>query len=964
MTEDVRFQMPVIQRDEYGWDPIDLLKIERDFCASLCKTGEIGDVIKLLIQTALRLDCTDCTGAYYIDETSGTMELIACEGWSQAYRERVSRIDSRWRYFPSIQNGYTVCSWEHGGFLFDRNASKKEEILCEAAVPIRYEERTIALLCVGSRSWKKIPDEILELIRSLAVSASETIARINQDLSFRETVVDYKALFESSDDLLFVLNIEGYILYLNTEGKKRIGYSQEELAEMVVVDLFPPALREEAAAVIVDMLAGKETLCRLPLMAKDGTLIQVELRIHLIQTLVGERIVGYARDLKKLVGLEESLRESQETARALLNAPTDKIFLLDSQGIILAANETAAKKYESLPDDMTGTSMGDWLSEDLSKSRMKHLKAVVRQKKSRRFEDFSEGRWEDTVAYPVFDPAGNVRKIAFVSRDITERKRFEEVLKESEQKYRMVVDNANEAIVVVQDEALQFINPKALQLAGYSDEELRNTPFIRFVHPDDRQLIVDKYLQRMSGKGTPDSYSFRVIVKNKHTRWVEVRAVLIDWDGKPASLTFLSDITERKLAEQAIIEAHEELENIVEERTAELVGANKELQKEIRIRKLADKKLKESEVKYRSLVENIPDLILSIDDKGRITTTNPSACKILEYENGSDIVGVLFVSIVHSSDRSFVEKTIQGDIESGREQNRGMEFRIVTGSDAVRWVDANIRYRFDKKGKLVQIDGVFRDITHTKILLNRMIRSERSDATGQLARCLAHEINSPLQAVKFLMKTMEERHKELPGFPDEITLLKETFESIEHRFKNLINLHKSVEDRKQAVNINDVIAKTASLAKSHLMKNRIKLQMDLNSEISEVIASPERLGQVFLYLIQNAVDAILNSLTEDSRGARPDPHGVIFIQTDPADSDRVHIRFSDDGPGFNDEDLSHLFDPMYISKNDRNAELALSVCYGIIEDYQGTIQASNSPQGGVMFDIILPAIGSSENHAS
>ena len=963
MTEDVRFQIPSIQEDGRGWDPADLLRIDRDLCVSLCETSEIGDVIKLLIETALLLDCTDCSGAYYVDDSNGSMELIACEGWSQSYRERVSRIDSRWRYFPSTQNGDAVLSWEHGGFLFDRNASKKEEILCEAAFPIRYEERTIALLCVGSRSRDKFPDEILELIRSFAVSAGKTIARIYQDISFRETVVDYKALFESSDDLLFVLNIEGHILYLNAEGKKRIGYSEIELADMVVVDLFPPALREDAAAIIVDMLAGKESVCSLPLMAKDGTLIPVESKMHLVQTVVGERIVGIARDLKRQVGLEETLRESQETARALLNAPTDKIFLLDSQGIILAANETAATKYESLPDDMTGTSIQDWLPEDLSKSCMKHLKAVVRGKKPRRFEDFSEGRWEDTVAYPVFDSAGNVRKIAFVSRDITERKRFEKVLKESEEKYRIVVDNANEAIVVVQDEKLQFINPKALQLAGYSEEEVRNTPFIHFVYPDDRPLIAEKFRQRMSGKGTSDSYSFRIIAKNKHTRWVEVRAVLIDWEGEPASLTFLSDITERKLAEQTIIEAHNELENIVEERTAELLGANIELQKEIRTRKLADKKLKESEVKYRSLVENIPDLILSIDVDGRITTANSSACKILEYENGSDIVGVLFLSIVHPSDRIAVEETLQGDIQSGRKQNREMDFRIVTKSDSVRWVDANVSYRFDNRGKLIQIDGVLRDITHTKLLLERMIRSERSDATSQLARCLAHEINSPLQAVKFLMKTMEESHKELPGFPDEIALLKETFETIEHRFKNLINLHNSAEDRIQAVNVNDVITKTASLAKSHLMKNRIKLLTDLNSGIPDVVASPERLGQVFLYLIQNAVDAIVNSITDDSRGERPDPFGVISIQTEPAGSDCVRIRFSDNGPGFNEEGLHRLFDPMHISTDDRNAELALSVCHGIIEDYQGTIRASNSPQGGVVFDITLPSKSSPENQA-
>ncbi len=131
--------------------------------------------------------------------------------------------------------------------------------------------------------------------------------------------------------------------------------------------------------------------------------------------------------------------------------------------------------------------------------------------------------------------------------------RREVALRESEAKYRVMVENANDAIVVAQDEMVRFVNPMAVHLSGYSPEELSSRPFTDFIHPDDRELVAQRHQVGMrTGSGRGLVYSFRVITREGATLWVEIRAVSILWEGRPATLNLLSDITERRRAERTI----------------------------------------------------------------------------------------------------------------------------------------------------------------------------------------------------------------------------------------------------------------------------------------------------------------------------------------------------------------------------------------------------------------------------
>jgi two-component system sensor histidine kinase/response regulator len=165
-------------------------------------------------------------------------------------------------------------------------------------------------------------------------------------------------------------------------------------------------------------------------------------------------------------------------------------------------------------------------------------------------------------------------------------------LRANEEKYRNVVENANEAIIVLQDGKVKFANPRASELTGFTLDEFKNNSFVELIHPDDRQVGIESYQRRLKGEQFESVYPLRLIVKDGRTLWVEARAALINWEGRPAVLDFLTDITKRKQAVAALCASEERLRTIT--------GAAK-------------------------------DAIMMMDDSGRVTFWNPAAEAMFGY---------------------------------------------------------------------------------------------------------------------------------------------------------------------------------------------------------------------------------------------------------------------------------------------------------------------------------------------
>jgi PAS domain S-box-containing protein len=158
------------------------------------------------------------------------------------------------------------------------------------------------------------------------------------------------------------------------------------------------------------------------------------------------------------------------------------------------------------------------------------------------------------------EPEAQFAELSHIIRKVVRQHRAEDELGESEEKYRHLIEHSNDAIVVAQDGMLKMVNRRAVELTGYSEQELLSMPFPAVIHPDDRAMVVERHQKRLKGEDLPSRYRFRLGPKDASTRWVELSVAVIDWDGRPATLNFLTDITGRKKAEDALRESQKELE--------------------------------------------------------------------------------------------------------------------------------------------------------------------------------------------------------------------------------------------------------------------------------------------------------------------------------------------------------------------------------------------------------------------
>ena len=263
--------------------------------------------------------------------------------------------------------------------------------------------------------------------------------------------------------------------------------------------------------------------------------------------------------------------------------------------------------------------------------------------------------------------------ILAICRDITESKRALEALHESEEKYRTLIENAGEAIVVIQDLKAVFLNPVIAGMTDYTNEEILSMPFVDFIHPDDREIVKDNHIRRLNGENVPSRYSFRLLNKNGGFRWVELNAVRINWKGKPATLNFMIDITERKLSEENAKESHALLRIAGEK--AKLGGWNINLEENRMIWSDEVAAIHEMPIGYSPLLEQGISFYAP-EWQSRITRVfTDCAQKGIPYDEEMEIITA-----------------------------RGKRLWVRTMGEAVK----------DDTGKIIKVHGAFQDITDRK----------------------------------------------------------------------------------------------------------------------------------------------------------------------------------------------------------------------------------------------------------
>jgi len=266
------------------------------------------------------------------------------------------------------------------------------------------------------------------------------------------------------------------------------------------------------------------------------------------------------RDISERKEAEEALRESRATARGLLDATQESLLLLDKEGIIIAVNQTAARRHQRRPEELIGANLFDLLPQNILESRKAHFNSVLQTGTPAGFEDTQEGVVFHNSYFPVQAKTGEFTGVAIFAQDITKRKRAEEAVQKSEKEYRALFENASVGILVAQDQMFRFVNPQMEKLLAFKQTELKSRSITDFFHPDDRNMIQEHHEKRLKGESVPEVYNTRIVDRYGKTKWVEVKVVPIQWDDRPAALGFMTDITERKRAEEELRRNVEELE--------------------------------------------------------------------------------------------------------------------------------------------------------------------------------------------------------------------------------------------------------------------------------------------------------------------------------------------------------------------------------------------------------------------
>ncbi len=284
----------------------------------------------------------------------------------------------------------------------------------------------------------------------------------------------------------------------------------------------------------------------------------------------GDAVVTVLESQRKA---ETALRENEERLRLALSAANQGLYDVNLQTGKIIVTPEYARMLGYDPEEFHET-------KDLWVQR---LHPDDREQALRIYQEFIAGRgdqfraefrqrtksgdwkWILSLGKTVLrDARGTPIRMLGTHSDITERKQTEAALRASEAKYRVLVDNADEAIYVAQDGWIKFANPTCEVITGYTQEELMSRPFVEFVHPEDRDGVMARHAAWMSGVECPLPAVRRIITRSGETRWVEYSATLIEWGGRRASLNFISDITERRRTEEALRRSEDRLRTLVE----------------------------------------------------------------------------------------------------------------------------------------------------------------------------------------------------------------------------------------------------------------------------------------------------------------------------------------------------------------------------------------------------------------
>jgi PAS domain S-box-containing protein len=413
---------------------------------------------------------------------------------------------------------------------------------------------------------------------------------------------------------------------------------------------------------------------------------------------------------------------AQEKYRSTIENAVWGVFQTTSEGRFLNANQSMAQilGYES-PDELI-TSISDIANqiyvEPIHRDEM--LRKLMRQEKILNFETqvFRKDKaiiWLSLSQKAVRDLNGKLLFIEGFAEDITERKQVEDALKAGEEKFRTILESIEDGYYEVDlAGTLTFFNDSMCRMLGYSKNELMGMSNRQYTDEENAKKVFRTFNRVFSTGKATKAFDWELIRKDRAKCYVETSVSLIkDLKGQPIGFRGIArDITERKRAEQALKEAHDHLEERVRQRTAELAEMNAALRQENTERQAAEEALRQSEEKYRNILESIEEGYYEVDLAGKLSFFNDSICRIFGYPK-SELNGR------HLREFTDPETAKAGYDAFNRVYKTGFPFRdfsweIRRKDGTKRYVEASASLMRDVKGRKIGFQGIIRDVTERK----------------------------------------------------------------------------------------------------------------------------------------------------------------------------------------------------------------------------------------------------------
>jgi len=531
------------------------------------------------------------------------------------------------------------------------------------------------------------------------VSIKDITMRKAAEESLRESEARYRVLFEASADGIIIVDIASKkFRYANPALCKMLGYSEKEIRKMGVADIHPKESLEYVFSEFEAQTRGEKTLAEdIPCLKKDGSIIYTD--INTTKGIINRKEcnIGFFRDITQRKKAEEELERERELLRTITENINDPIYMKDSKGKFLYANqETLTQLGLKNPKEISGKTDYDFLPFEQAKEYEEEEREIIQTGNPMvNKETFNpdKTRFHIRTKIPLINPSGKIEGIIGISRDITERKKAEEKLRESENLLRTIVNATQEAMITIgQNGLITIFNPAAEKMFGLKRDKMIGKP-PDILMPEEYRKKHPEYVKGYFTTGKPD---------NAIGKTFEMPALRSDGNLFPIEISLSTGTIGNEQFVIAVI-------------------------RDITERKKMEEELKHSEERYAlaQKVSNIGSWDWHIDT-GELhwsDTIEP----LFGYKRG-EFKGTYdaFLECVHTEDRQHVIDSVNACMEKEEDEDidYDIEHRIVWPDGSIHWVSEIGDVVFDEKGKAVRMLGIVQDITERKKMEDRLRENE------------------------------------------------------------------------------------------------------------------------------------------------------------------------------------------------------------------------------------------------